>query len=49
MAVSAVAPLQDFYSKECWRHHPLPYSDFLEFKKKEREELQAERKKLVKV
>ena len=26
---------QDFYEKECWKHHPLPYSDFVEFKKEE--------------
>lgn len=41
--------VQDFYSKECWAHHPKPYADFLEFKKKERAELEAERKKLVRV
>jgi hypothetical protein len=38
---------QDFYSKECWAHHPLPYADFVDFKKQERAELEAERKKLV--
>lgn len=25
-------PCQDFYSKECWRHHPLPYVDYVESK-----------------
>lgn len=39
--------LQDFYSKECWAHHPPPYADFVEFTKQERAELEAERKKLV--
>lgn len=39
--------LQDFYSKECWAHHPPPYADFIDFKKQERAELEAERKKLV--
>lgn len=41
--------LQDFYSKDCWQHHPKPYADFLEYKKKERAELEAERRKMVKV
>jgi hypothetical protein len=45
-AVSPACP-QDFYSKECWAHHPLPYADFVDFKKQERAELEAERKKLV--
>jgi hypothetical protein len=44
--VVAVVP-QDFYSKECWAHHPLPYADFVDFKRQERAELEAERKKLV--
>jgi hypothetical protein len=41
--------LQDFYSKECWAHHPKPYADFMAFKQKERAELEAERKKAVRV
>jgi len=41
--------VQDFYSKECWAHHPPPYADFIDFKKQERAELEAERKKLVHV
>ena len=40
---------QDFYSKECWAHHPPPYADFIEFKEQERAELEAERKRLAKV
>ena len=41
--------LQDFYSRECWAHHPKPYADFMEYKKKEQAELEADRKKLVRV
>jgi hypothetical protein len=40
---------QDFYSRECWAHHPKPYADFIEYKKKEQAELEAEKKKLVRV
>ena len=40
---------QDFYSKPCWAHHPKPYADFIDFKKKEREALEAERKRAVRV
>eukprot|EP00879_Flechtneria_rotunda_P002113 GHRR01002295.1.p1 GENE.GHRR01002295.1~~GHRR01002295.1.p1 ORF type:complete len:185 (+),score=55.81 GHRR01002295.1:292-846(+) len=44
-----VPKVKDFYSKECWAHHPKPYADFVEFKKKERADLEAEQKKLVRV
>jgi hypothetical protein len=42
-------PLQDFFSKPCWAHHPKPYADFMEFKRKEHEALEAERKRAVRV
>uniref|UniRef100_A0A383VJ57 Uncharacterized protein n=1 Tax=Tetradesmus obliquus TaxID=3088 RepID=A0A383VJ57_TETOB len=42
-----VPKVKDFYSKECWAHHPKPYGDFMAFKQKERSELEAERKKAV--
>lgn len=38
---------QDFYAKECWAHHPKPYADFVESKQKERESLEAERKRAI--
>jgi len=41
--------IKDFYSKPCWAHHPKPYADFIDYKKKEREALEAERKKAVRV
>ncbi len=47
--VTASAHAQDFYSRECWAHHPKPYADFLEYKVKERADLEAEQKKLVRM
>ena len=44
---STFMPLQDFYAKECWAHHPKPYADFVEVKVKERETLEAERKRAI--
>jgi hypothetical protein len=41
--------LQDFYAKECWAHHPLPYADFVDFKAKEHDALEGERKKAYRV
>ena len=37
----ARAQVRDFFSKPCWAHHPKPYGDFIEAKKKEREALEA--------
>lgn len=34
-----IACEQEFFDKECWKHHPLPYADFVQFKRKERKEL----------
>eukprot|EP00798_Chlamydomonas_sp_ICE-L_P028998 gene28998-32191_t len=44
-----VPKVKDFYTKECWSHHPKPYADFIDFKLKEYEEMQAERKKAIRV
>ena len=27
--------LQDFFQKECWKHHPKPHGDYIEEKKKQ--------------
>ncbi len=35
---------QDFYAKECWAHHPLPYADFVEHKREERQAWDAARR-----
>ena len=40
-------PLQDFYAKECWAHHPKLYADYVEAKVKERETLESERKRAI--
>lgn len=40
-----VNKVKDFYKKECWRGHPLPYADFVDFKRKEHAEIEARNKK----
>ena len=42
-------PPQDFYSKPCWSHHPLPYGDYLQHLKKEADAQAAERSKAIRV
>lgn len=44
-----VPKVKDFFAKPCWAHHPKPYSDFVAFKQQEQAELEAERKKMVRV
>ena len=44
-----VPKVKDFYQKDCWAHHPPPYADYVSFKAKEREALEAERKKAIRV
>ena len=38
---------QEFFQKDCWRHHPKPYADYMDLKKRQDEELAASRKKLI--
>lgn len=42
-----VPKVKDFYDKECWSHHPLPYADFVAAKRKEREALESARKFVI--
>lgn len=28
-------PLQDFYQKECWAHHPKPHQEYIDARKKQ--------------
>ncbi len=42
-------PLQEFFSKPCWSHHPKPYADFMSFKQEEEAKVEAERKKMIRV
>ena len=39
--------VQDFFSKECWAHHPKPYAEFMDWRKKEDERWENDRKRLV--
>lgn len=39
--------MQDFFQKDCWRHHPKPYADYMEMKQKQDEEFAASKKKLI--
>ena len=39
--------VQDFFAKECWAHHPKPYAEFMEWRKKEDERWEMERGRLV--
>lgn len=38
---------QDFFQKDCWSHHPKPYQEFMDWRLKEDERIEAERRKLV--
>lgn len=38
---------QDFFAKECWAHHPKPYAEFMEWRRKEDERWEMERGRLV--
>eukprot|EP01026_Neomeris_dumetosa_P049207 TRINITY_DN42787_c0_g1_i1.p2 TRINITY_DN42787_c0_g1~~TRINITY_DN42787_c0_g1_i1.p2 ORF type:complete len:186 (+),score=37.28 TRINITY_DN42787_c0_g1_i1:42-599(+) len=42
-----VPKVKDFFEKECWQHHPKPHVDFMEWKKREEENLLKERNKLI--
>lgn len=39
--------MQDFFQKDCWRHHPKPHADYMEMKQKQDEEFAASKKKLI--
>lgn len=39
--------LQDFFSKECFKGHPKPYADFMAWRFKEDDIIEAERQKLI--
>jgi hypothetical protein len=42
-----VPKVKDFFQKECWAHHPKPHADYMEWRTKQDEALEAERKKLI--
>lgn len=42
-----IPKVKDFFQKDCWRHHPKPYADYMEMKQKQDEEFAASKKKLI--
>ncbi|KAL6752336.1 ankyrin repeat-containing domain protein [Haematococcus lacustris] len=40
-----IPKVSDFYQKECWAHHPLPYADYVEYKRKERDAWEEQRRR----
>ena len=39
--------VQDFFQKDCWKHHPKPYKEYMDWRFKEDEKLQMQRERLV--
>ena len=39
--------VQDFFQKDCWAHHPKPYSEFVEWRAAEDRAIEEERSKLI--
>ena len=39
--------MQDFFQKDCWKHHPKPYADYMGMKQRQDEEIAASKKKLI--
>lgn len=46
-SIGACVHLQDFFSKDCFKGHPKPYADFMEWRRKEDEGIEADRRKLL--
>ena len=42
-----VPKVRDFFSKECWAHHPKPHQEFIDWRRKEDDKLAAEQAKLI--
>ena len=45
--LDAFLPSQDFFSKDCFKGHPKPYAEFMDWRKKEDENIEVERQKLI--
>ena len=43
----SITALQDFFSKDCWAHHPKPYAEYMDWRKKEDERWENDVKRLV--
>ncbi len=37
------ACLQDFFQKDCWKHHPKPYQEFVDWRLKEDAKIESYR------
>ena len=37
------ALLQDFFQKDCWKHHPKPYQEFVDWRLKEDAKIESYR------
>lgn len=42
-----VLHVQDFFQKECWAHHPKPYTDFMKWRADEDARWAAESSRLI--
>ena len=42
-----IPKVKDFFHKECFKGHPKPYADFMEWRKKEDELQEHNRQKLI--
>jgi hypothetical protein len=42
-----VLGVQDFFQKDCWKHHPKPHKEYMDWRFKEDEKLQMQRERLV--
>ena len=39
--------LQDFFHKDCFKGHPKPYAEYMDFRKKEEADYEADKAKLI--
>ena len=46
-SVLSLDNVQDFFQKDCWKHHPKPYTDYMDMKQKQDDEYTASMLKTV--
>lgn len=39
--------MQDFFSKDCFKGHPKPYADYMEWRKQEDKKIETQRRNLI--
>ena len=42
-----VASLQDFFAKDCFKGHPKPYADFMDWRFKEDAQYEVDKQRLI--